>query len=67
MKKQTIKDYYGIEEQVYAWKVSFYEGGEKQYKSGAAADKFARKCAREGKWCSLLALTMDGWQEVCCC
>lgn len=67
MKKQTIKEQYQIEEKVYAWKVSFYEGGEKEYKSGAAADKFARKCAREGKWCSLNALTIDGWKEICCC
>lgn len=57
MKKQTIKEQYQIEEKVYAWKD----------KSGAAADKFARKCAREGKWCSLNALTIDGWKEICCC
>ena len=58
---------YGVTERVFAYKVVFYEGGEKVYKQGAAADKFAHKCIMAGKWCSLHALTWDGWVELAAC
>lgn len=67
MKKETTAAHYGIEQRVFAWKVVFYEGGEKVYKQGAAADKFARKSIMAGKWCSLHALTIDGWIEAAAC
>ena len=58
---------YGVTERVYAYKVVFYEGGEKVYRKGAYADKFARKCIMAGKLCSLHALTDDGWVELAAC
>lgn len=57
---------YGIKN-AYAYRVSFYDGGHKDYKRGAAADKFARKCASAGKYNSLLALTNNGWIELAAC
>lgn len=58
---------YGVTERVFAYKVVLYEGGEKKYKQGAAADKFANKCIMAGKWCSLHALTERGWVELAAC
>lgn len=44
---------------------------EKTYKSGYAADRFARKCAAQGLWCSLHGLAVaDGsceWVEISAC
>lgn len=40
----------------------------REYKSGYAADRFARKCAAQGLWCSLHGLAVsDGsceWVEI---
>lgn len=43
----------------------------REYKSGYAADRFARKCAAQGLWCSLHGLAVvDGgckWVEISAC
>lgn len=62
-----IQKKYDTTEKFYGYKVCFYDGGEKEYKQGAAADKFARKCALAGKWCSLNGLTDKGWMEIAAC
>lgn len=62
-----IERIYGLAKKAYAFKVSFYDGTERNYKSGAAADKCARRNALAGHYCALLALTDDGWEELAAC
>lgn len=56
-----------------AFKVCFYDTlvPAREYKSGYAADRFARKCAAQGLWCSLHGLAVvDGgckWVEISAC
>ena len=52
-----IQKKYDTTEKFYGYKVCFYDGGEKEYKQGAAADK----------WCSLNGLTDKGWMEIAAC
>ena len=58
-----IEKTYGRSEKFLAFKVCFYDTFvlAREYKSGYAADRFARKCAAQGLWCSLhgLAVTDD--------
>lgn len=55
------------------FKVCFYDTlvPTREYKSGYAADRFARKCAAQGLWCSLHGLAVaDGsceWVEISAC
>ena len=64
---------YGRSEKFLAFKVCFYDTlvPAREYKSGYAADRFARKCAAQGLWCSLHGLTVaDGsceWVEISAC
>lgn len=67
MKKQTTAERFEITERVFAWKVAFYDGGEKIYKSGAAALKFANKEIHKGHLCEIDYLTMDGWKQAAAC
>lgn len=68
-----IEKTYGRSEKFLAFKVCFYDTlvPARKYKSGYAADRFARKCAAQGLWCSLhgLAVTDDGseWVEISAC
>lgn len=60
-------------EKFLAFKVCFYDTlvPTREYKSGYAADRFARKCAAQGLWCSLHGLAVaDGsceWVEISAC
>lgn len=65
-KMTYIEKTYGFASKTYGFKVAF-DGKEVFYKQGAAADKFARKLAGDGKYCSLYALTNDGWEELATC
>ena len=75
MKKQTIAEKFEINEKFYAVRINYYDieengakaGTSKDYKSLAAAYKFCSKEIWKGYAMSLSVLTMDGWQEVCCC
>lgn len=64
---------YGRSEKFLAFKVCFYDTlvPTREYKSGYAADRFARKCAAQGLWCSLHGLAVaDGsceWVEISAC
>lgn len=62
-----IEKTYGLAKKAYAYKVSFYDGTERDYKNGAAADKYARRNALAGHFCALFALTDDGWEELAAC
>lgn len=58
-----IEKTYGRSEKFLAFKVCFYDTlvPTREYKSGYAADRFARKCAAQGLWCSLHGLAVaDG-------
>lgn len=57
-----IEKTYGRSEKFLAFKVCFYDTlvPTREYKSGYAADRFARKCAAQGLWCSLHGLA-PGW------
>ena len=65
-----IEKTYGRSEKFLAFKVCFYDTFvlAREYKSGYAADRFARKCAAQGLWCSLhgLAVRVLGsvWVEI---
>ena len=67
------KKTYGRSEKFLAFKVCFYDTlvPAREYKSGYAADRFARKCAAQGLWCSLHGLAVaDGsceWVEISAC
>lgn len=67
------KKTYGRSEKFLAFKVCFYDTlvPTREYKSGYAADRFARKCAAQGLWCSLHGLAVsDGsceWVEISAC
>ena len=68
-----IEKTYGRSEKFLAFKVCFYDTlvPAREYKSGYAADRFARKCAAQGLWCSLHGLAVtDGsceWVEISAC
>lgn len=68
-----INEKYGRTEKFIAFNVSYYnrEEAPKTYKNGAAADRYARKCAANGRFCALngLAITEDGseWVEIAAC
>ena len=68
-----IEKTYGRSEKFLAFKVCFYDTlvPTREYKSGYAADRFARKCAAQGLWCSLHGLTVaDGsceWVAISAC
>ena len=68
-----IEKTYGRSEKFLAFKVCFYDTlvPTREYKSGYAADRFARKCAAQGLWCSLHGLAVaDGsceWVEISAC
>ena len=68
-----IEKTYGRNEKFLAFKVCFYDTlvPAREYKSGYAADRFARKCAAQGLWCSLHGLAVaDGsceWVEISAC
>lgn len=68
-----IEKTYGRSEKFLAFKVCFYDTlvPAREYKSGYAADGFARKCAAQGLWCSLHGLAVaDGsceWVEISAC
>ena len=55
-----IEKTYGRSEKFLAFKVCFYDTlvPTREYKSGYAADRFARKCAAQGLWCSLHGLAV---------
>lgn len=69
----TIPRQKGRSEKFLAFKVCFYDTlvPAREYKSGYAADRFARKCAAQGLWCSLHGLAVaDGsceWVEISAC
>ena len=75
MKKQTMAEKFEINEKIYAVRINYYDieengakaGTSKDYKSLASAYKFCGKEIWKGYAMSLSILTMDGWQEVCCC
>ena len=67
LRNDYIAKTYGYDGPCYGFKVAFYEGGEKTFKRGKCADDFARKCARNGKWCELYVLAEDGWKELAAC
>lgn len=56
-----IEKTYGRSEKFPAFKVCFYDTlvPTREYKSGYAADRFARKCAAQGLWCSLHGLAVS--------
>lgn len=63
-----IEKTYGRSEKFLAFKVCFYDTlvPTREYKSGYAADRFARKCAAQGLWCSLHGLAKNehlAWLE----
>lgn len=68
-----IEKTYGRSERFLAFKVCFYDTlvPTREYRSGYAADRFARKCAAQGLWCSLHGLAVaDGsceWVEISAC
>jgi hypothetical protein len=48
--------------------VESYDGTiRKMYVNYKSADKYARKLAMDGKWCSLLEVTDDGIIELAAC
>lgn len=71
--QMEIEKTYGRSEKFLAFKVCFYDTlvPAREYKSGYAADRFARKCAAQGLWCSLHGLAVaDGsceWVEISAC
>lgn len=68
-----INEKYGRTEKFIAFNVSYYDRKDspKTYKNGAAADRYASKCAANGRLCALngLAITEDGceWVEIAAC
>lgn len=70
--EQNMQDIWSVQKFL-AFKVCFYDTlvPTREYKSGYAADRFARKCAAQGLWCSLHGLAVsDGsceWVEISAC